>query len=266
MANSISLCLDWGNTRLKAGWFEQGCLRETARYASPDALRAALLREPPQHVIVSSTNRPADELRLLLDEFDGGAEWLLLSPALPVPIQNAYETPHTLGADRLAAAVGAAALHPGYPCLVFDLGTCVTADLVTPASDPGVWLGTFAGGLIAPGLQMRLRAMHTFTARLPLPELPEPGTWPPLTARNTRDALLSGAMNGMAAELTGIIDQYTNLHPDLRVIVCGGDGPLFVNRLKPGIFAVPELVLLGLYQILRYNVSPGVLPSINPVC
>jgi type III pantothenate kinase len=243
----MNLTLDWGNTRLKAGWFEQGQLRETARYTSPDDLRAALLQRPPQHVIVSSTSRPADELRQLLDDFDGGVDWLLLSPTLPVPIQNAYETPHTLGADRLAAAVGAALLFPGKPCLVFDLGTCITADFVSP--------GTFEGGLISPGLRMRLRAMHTFTARLPLPELPEPGTWPPHTARSTRDALLSGAMNGMAAELNGIIDHYANLHPDLRVIVCGGDGPLFVNRLKPGIFAVPELVLLGLHQILLYNVA-----------
>jgi type III pantothenate kinase len=262
MAN---LTLDWGNTRLKAGWFEQGQLRETARYASPHELRTALLRQPPQHVIVSSTSRPADELRQLLTDFDGGADWLLLSPTLPVPIQNAYETPHTLGADRLAAAVGATTLFPGAPCLVFDLGTCITADFVSASSTSGTHLGTFEGGLVSPGLRMRLRAMHTFTARLPLPDLPQPGEWPPLAARSTRDALLSGAMNGMVAELNGIIDHYANLYPALRVIVCGGDGPLFVNRLKPGIFAVPELVLLGLHQILLYNVSAGSPSSNIPV-
>lgn len=248
MTNDYNLAIDWGNTRLKAGWFVGDRLHETARYASPDDLRAALLRQPPQHVIVCSTSRPADELRQALDEFDGGANWLLLTPDLPVPIQNGYDTPLTLGADRLAAAVGAAALCSGEPCLILDLGTCVTADFVSASN-------TFEGGLIAPGLRMRLRAMHTFTARLPLPEVPGSDAWPPLTARNTHDALLSGAMNGMALELAGIIEQYTNQHPALRVIVCGGDGPLFVNRLKPGIFAVPDLVLLGLNQILLHNLS-----------
>lgn len=249
----MNLAIDWGNTRLKAGWFVGDRLHETARYASPGDLRAALLCQPPQHVIVSSTSRPAAELRQALDEFDGGADWFILAPNLPVPVRNGYDTPLTLGADRLAAAVGAAAMCPGEPCLILDLGTCLTADLVTPTSEQAT--GTFEGGLISPGLQMRLQAMHTFTARLPLPDMPGADEWPPLTARNTHDALLSGALNGMALELAGIIEQHTNQYPNLRVIVCGGDGPLFVNRLKPGIFAVPDLVLLGLNQILIHNLS-----------
>lgn len=253
----MNLAIDWGNTRIKAGWFDEDRLLETVRFRSSDELQERLQQHPPQHVIVSSTSQPAAELRQALDDFDGGADWLLLSPTLPVPIHNGYGTPQTLGADRLAAAAGAAALHAGYPCLVLDLGTCITADFVAPpsAEEPA----TFEGGLISPGLQMRLRAMHTFTARLPLPDLPtslaSADGWPPLTARNTHEALLSGAMNGMLLELNGLIHQYTNQYSDLRVIVCGGDSPLFVNRLKPGIFAVPDLVLLGLNQILLHNLS-----------
>ncbi|RYF69442.1 MAG: type III pantothenate kinase, partial [Cytophagaceae bacterium] len=182
--------------------------------------------------------------------FDGGANWLLFSPDLPIPIRNAYETPRTLGADRLAAAVGAASLFPAQNCLILDLGTCITADFVSAD-------GTFQGGLISPGLRMRLQAMHTFTARLPmLDNVPGAEAWPPLTASNTREAMLSGAMNGMALELAGIIEEYTNRYTDLRVIVCGGDGPLFINRLKPGIFAVPELVLQGLNRIMLTNLQP----------
>ena len=240
----MNLVIDWGNTRIKAGWFTGDTLIETARYVSAEELGAALVKTPPRYVIASSTSRPADELRQLLNDFDGGANWLLLNPDLSIPIRNNYETPRTLGADRLAAAVGAMTLFPAQNCLILDLGTCITADFVSAD-------GAFRGGLISPGLQMRLQAMHTFTARLPLIDnLPEANNWPPLTARNTRDALLSGAMNGMALELAGIISEYSNHHPDLRVIVCGGDGPLFINRLKPGIFAVPELVLQGLNRIL----------------
>lgn len=246
----MNLVIDWGNTRIKAGWFTGDRLVETARYVSAEALGLALLATPPRYVIASSTSRPADELRQLLDAFDGGANWLLMTNLLSTPIQNAYETPLTLGADRLAAAVGAAALFPAQNCLILDLGTCITADFVSADN-------TFRGGLISPGLRMRLQAMHTFTARLPLIDnVPDENAWPPLTARSTKEAMLSGALNGMALELAGIIDEYTNLHPNLRVIVCGGDGPLFINRLKPGIFAVPELVLQGLNRILLTHVQP----------
>ena len=130
---TLNLAIDWGNTRLKAGWFIGDQLQETARYASPDDLRDALQRQPPQHVIVSSTSRPADELRLALDEFDGGADWLLLSPTLPVPVRNGYETPQTLGADRLAAAAGVAAPSTS----INRIGIRIVQVLSLPASEFG---------------------------------------------------------------------------------------------------------------------------------
>ncbi len=244
----MTLAIDWGNSRLKAGWFEGHTLVKTARYVSAADLATALTETPASRVIVSSTSHTDPVLREELNALPNGSNWLIFNASIPVPLLNNYETPHTLGADRLAAAVGAAGFFPGLPCLIFDLGTCLTADFVAAT-------GTFMGGLISPGLQMRLRAMHTFTARLPLPHpLPGADNWPPLTARNTHEALLSGAMNGMALELAGIRDAYANRYPGLRVIVCGGDGPLFLNRLKPGIFAMPELVLHGLNRILLAQV------------
>ena len=240
----MNLAIDWGNTRIKAGWFKGDTLLETARYATADELGAALLKTPPRYVIASSTSHAADQLRQQLSAFKGGVNWLIMNPELAVPIKNGYETPRTLGADRLAGAVGASALFPDQNCLIFDLGTCLTADFLSADS-------TFQGGLVSPGLRMRLRAMHTFTARLPqIDDLPTPDNWPPLTARNTREALLSGAMNGMAFELAGIREAYANRYAGLRVIVCGGDALLFLNRLKPGIFVVPDLVLQGLNRIL----------------
>ena len=241
----MTLAIDWGNTRLKAGWFDGNTLVETARFTSHDALQTALMTRPADHVIVSSTNRPADELRAALSGFSASADWLFLTPDTPLPIRNGYGTPQTLGADRLAGAAGAVSMFPQQPCLIFDLGTCLTTDFVS--SD-----GTFQGGLIAPGFQMRLQAMHTQTQRLPL-ITPTPNEVPPITAKNTHDAMLGGVLHGMTFELLGLMTHYANQHPGLRVIVCGGDGPLFLNRLKPGIFAVPELVLRGLNHILRFN-------------
>ncbi|MBC8153204.1 MAG: type III pantothenate kinase [Bacteroidetes bacterium] len=241
----MNLVIDWGNSSLKLGWFAGPVLIHTQSIASPDDLSALVAEQPIGHVIVSSTSRPADELRNRVNTM-GGADWLTLDGTTPVPISKQYDTPHTLGADRVAAAVGATVLFPGRDCLVVDLGTCITADLV----DAGL---VFQGGLIAPGVQMRFRAMHTFTERLPLVEVGE--GWPALTARSTREAMRSGVLNGMLFELEGVIDAYRQRYPNLVVLVCGGDAPLFESRLKPTIFAVPELVLVGLNRILAHNVK-----------
>jgi len=248
----MNVAIDWGNSSLKVGWFDGPALIQIAQFSTVAELAHALSQQPAQRGIVSSTSQSADVLERQLAELCIGSvvtRWLFLNGQTPVPIQKDYDTPHTLGADRIAAAVGAMFLYPGEHCLILDLGTCITAD----------WLdseGIFRGGLISPGLRMRLRAMHQFTARLPLLEINRnnPLAWPRLDARNTHEAMLSGAMNGMRLELDGIIDEYRQRHPASRVLMCGGDGPLFESRLKPPIFAVPPLVLWGLNRILHYNV------------
>ncbi|QDK79145.1 type III pantothenate kinase [Spirosoma sp. KCTC 42546] len=241
---STSLVIDWGNTSLKTGWFAESVLVEMNRYASPTELLADLENRPVEHVLVSSTSQPAQEIRTGLTGL--ASDFWVLDSQTPVPIRKAYDTPTTLGADRVAAAVGAMTLFPDQDCLVLDLGTCVTADLIDRES-------VFQGGLISPGLRMRFRAMHEQTERLPLVSAPD--EWPGLTAKNTQAAMQSGVMNGLTFELNGIIELYRRERPGIVVILCGGDASAFESRLKPPIFAVPELVLTGLNRILRYNVE-----------
>lgn len=245
----MNLVIDWGNSSLKAGWFDGDRLIGIEHVAEPSGLWDALNRQLPERVIVSSTSHPAETLR---DYFPDVwvADWLVLHADLAVPIQKDYDTPHTLGADRVAAAVGATTLFPDDACLVIDMGTCITADIIDQS-------GTFRGGVISPGLRMRLLAMHQFTARLPLIEVNDliGSDWPSLTAKNTRQAMQSGALNGMLLELDGIIENHRRQYTNLRVLVCGGDAPIFESNLKPPIFAVPELVLRGLNRILEYNVK-----------
>ncbi|GAB3750676.1 type III pantothenate kinase [Spirosoma pomorum] len=249
----INLVIDWGNTRLKAGWFRAGQLTDVSRYESIDELikditaRQAIQPINP-HLLVSSTAQSAEVIGKGLAKF--GYKTFVLSGQTPLPIRNAYGTPQTLGADRVAAAVGAAALFPRRDCLILDLGTCLTADLVDRE-------GTFQGGLISPGLRMRFRAMHEQTARLPLIDWKanELLAWPSPTAKNTREAMLSGVLNGLLLEMNGLIDQYRHDRPELVVVLCGGDASVFESRLKPPIFAMPELVLTGLNRILQYNVE-----------
>ena len=243
-----SVAIDWGNSTLKTGWFSGSMLTGTRRYESIDALLTALAERPPIPAIVSSTSRPANEIKAQLS--GSGRDVWVLDDQTPVPIRKEYDTPHTLGADRVAAAVGATGLFPGEDCVVLDLGTCLTADFV----DGG---RVFRGGLISPGLRMRFRAMHEQTARLPMVtyETGDRASWPDLTAKNTRQAMQSGVVNGLLFEMNGIIETYRRERPGTVVLLCGGDAPFFESRLKGPIFVVPELVLMGLNRILRYNVE-----------
>ncbi|GAB3975028.1 type III pantothenate kinase [Spirosoma terrae] len=245
----MNVVIDWGNSSLKVGWFDGPDLVKIGHYRSPELFITDLASSQgddywPELMLVSSTSQAPDEIRNQLQAMNSTV-WIL-DANMSVPIQKNYATPHTLGTDRLAAAAGAITLFPEKDCLVFDLGTCLTADFVDRNA-------IFQGGLISPGLRMRFRAMHEQTARLPLVETPV--EWPDLTAKNTKQAMQSGVVNGLAFELNGIIDSYRQKIDDLVVIVCGGDAPIFESRLKPPIFAVPELVLVGLNRILRYNVE-----------
>jgi type III pantothenate kinase len=171
-------------------------------------------------------------------------KWIL-GPSLPMPIQIRYATPETLGVDRIAAACGAIALFPGKNCLAIDAGTCITYDFIDHA-------GNYWGGGISPGIEMRLKAMHTFTTRLPLVKVNQQAS---LIGNSTESCLQSGALFGVLGEIEGIIQKYDQNYQELKVIICGGDISLFENQLKPTIFAAPDLVLMGLNRILLQNAS-----------
>lgn len=245
-----SLVLDIGNTAAKYGLFDGAALAEAGGVASAEELRGVLRRTGARRVLLASVAVPAEQWAAALagEELE---QVLVFKPGTTtVPLANAYATPHTLGADRLAAAVGAAYLLPGRPVLVVDAGTCIKCDLVTADA-------TYQGGSIAPGLSMRLRAMHAFTGRLPelaLPSATEAAQLA-LCGTDTRTAMLSGALNGAAYEVNGMIASYRTEYPQLAVALTGGDAAFFESRLKGRIFAVSELVLLGLHRILVLNVS-----------
>ncbi|AYA37998.1 type III pantothenate kinase [Hymenobacter oligotrophus] len=245
-----TLVLDIGNTAAKYGCFRGAALAEAGSVATPAELRAVAQRVQAEHVLLASVAAPADVWAAALGGAVSGKVIVLRPGETPLPIANAYATPHTLGADRLAAAVGAAHLLPGRPVLIVDAGTCIKCDLV--AAD-----GTFLGGSIAPGLRMRLQAMHHFTDRLP--ELALPSAHDAVTlalcGTDTRTAMLSGALHGAVAEVNGLLSSYRQQHPTLAVALAGGDAAFFESRLKGHIFVLTELVLLGLHRILVHNVG-----------
>ena len=165
------------------------------------------------------------------------------SETTPVPINNLYDTPETLGEDRLAAVVAANHLYPDNPCLVVQAGTCITFEFIDRNKN-------YRGGAISPGIDMRLKALDTFTGKLPLIERKEETD---LIGTTTESSILSGVMNGILEEVDGIITRYQKLYPDLVVILSGGDMNYFDKRLKNNIFALPNIVLTGLNLILDHN-------------
>lgn len=243
-----TLALDIGNTAVKYGCFEADALLESATSQTAAQVRAAVQRLRPTHVVVASVAEPTAQWAHDLRELVPGRVLEFVPATTPLPIGNAYATPHTLGADRLAAAVGAAWLLPARPVVVVDAGTAIKCDLVTAD-------GVFRGGSISPGLRMRFQALHTFTGRLPLVTVPEQPAAVALTGDDTLSAIRSGVLNGAAAEVSGMLAEYAVRFPGLAVILAGGDAGFFRARLKRPIFVVPELVLMGLHRILVHHVS-----------
>ena len=222
---------------------ETGCKRLTA-----GELDTLLSAHPATRAIVSSTRGPVPEAVALVRS--RVADCLEFTQQTPVPVGNAYRSPATLGLDRLAAAVGAAALFPGRNVLVVDCGTARTVDFVSADA-------VFRGGCISPGLRMRLCSLHEGTASLPccdpesLPETAEPEE---LLGLSTREAIVRGAMQSMRFEIEGYAERFRKKFGDLCIIFTGGDAHFFEKQIKNTIFADHNPVFCGLERILEYNV------------
>jgi type III pantothenate kinase len=237
-----NICIDFGNTSSKIGYFHDSNLIKYFPKIHSDKVIEHCLNLDFDNIMVCSVTKSAEEINKEFEIFNKPINILLADT--PVPIKKNYETPQTLGADRLAGAVGATVIFPNENCLIIDLGTCIKYDFVESGN-------IFQGGIIAPGMRMRFKAMHHFTKKLPLINEIEP--WPGLIGKNTVNAMQSGVLNGMTAEINGIIEQYKVQLTKFKIILCGGDASLFESRLKYPTFVVPELVILGLNKILLLN-------------
>ena len=234
----MNLVIDIGNTGTKIGLFGGRKLRKYAVVQSDEQLAEFCGKLKYDRALVSSV-RP--ERNAVLEKILGGYV-VFLDQHTPLPIQNRYQTPDTLGYDRIAAAVGAALLYPKQDRLVVDAGTCITYEFVDRFDN-------YLGGGISPGVDMRLRSLNSFTSKLPLVEKT---TRIPLTGRSTRGCIVSGTLGGVVGEVAHTVNLYREAYPDLAVILCGGDARFFEKKLKGPIFVCPKLVLIGLDGILEH--------------
>jgi type III pantothenate kinase len=241
----MQLAIDRGNSFTKLSLTQDGIFQKTI------ALRDDQLRNEFAEFL-SSRNPEAIIISDVRDHFpfedylrNSAAQIVRLSTKLILPFRVEYDTPETLGQDRLANMAGATVEMPGRSVLVIDCGTCITYSLLNH--------GAFIGGSIAPGIGMRYRALHEFTGMLPLADtcthLPE------LPGRSTTESIQSGVQQAVVLETDAMIAAYRARFNDVEVIITGGDYSFFENNLKSRIFAHPELTRIGLHEILRINRS-----------
>lgn len=165
-----------------------------------------------------------------------------------LPLRLLYETPQTLGPDRLVNAVGAWCRLPG-GSIVVDAGSALTIDVVSPEAE-------FLGGVIAPGPDLSARALGRFTARLPRVRIE---TIPAhLIGRNTEDCLLSGTFFGTAAMIEGLVQRIRRqLNLELPVIATGGWGASLARAGDWADQVDPWLTLVGLARLWELNRNDG---------
>ena len=237
-----TLCLDFGNTRLKTALFHNDQLREVIvlRSDSIQHLQEIIDAHQPERSILSSVINHDPTIDALLTE---RTAFHRLSNASRLPFTIPVGKPETVGADRLAIAAASVFLFPGQNNLAIGLGSCITFNFINGQHQ-------LLGGSISPGMEMRFKAMHHYTAKLPLVE----ADWNvPLIGYDTKTNLQTGVILGMAKEIDGLIDAYSERYGNFNALLTGGDIGLFEPYFKNKIFADPDLIFKGLYAISQSN-------------
>ena len=240
---TLNLIIDIGNTMAKVALFDGDQMVEvlTDSNESLECLSSLCRDYPVEQGIVATVIDLNEQVLSQLSDLTFPLLWL--DHRIPLPVVNLYETPETLGYDRMAAVVGANDRFPGRDILVIDAGTCITYEFIDAK-------GQYHGGNISPGMQMRFKALHRQTGRLPL--VSADGRRLQM-GRDTETAIRAGVLKGIEYEITGYIDAMRHKYPELLVFLTGGDEFSFDTNVKSIIFADRFLVLKGLNRILNYN-------------
>ncbi len=237
----MNLVIDIGNSRVKAGVFAGNRLVSSIAYESFNIKAFQLFVKKytaiKNAIVCTVTDYPTGLMTFLKRNF----KLIELSDKAPLPFRNNYKTPKTLGKDRLAVVAGAQHLLPGKNALVINAGTCITYDFIDGK-------GVYQGGSISPGLEMRFKALHTFTGRLPLIEADS--TFKEFVGKTTKESILSGVQQGVVKEIEGITEAYKKRFKGLQVILSGGWHNWLKNQLGNKIISEPYLTLTGLNVIL----------------
>ena len=240
----MNLIIDIGNTRVKLAVYEENSCVDKYIVLKKDFLKSIknILNKNPKikKGIISSVDffskEEENDLKKLLN-------LTVVSTSMSLPFKNLYETPKTLGLDRIALIAAAADQYKKENVLVIDAGTCITYDFLNSKNE-------YLGGAISLGLTIRYEALHNLTAKLPLLK-PDDSNF--FIGNSTESSIHSGVINGLVNEIDGIIQQYQSTYKDLTIILTGGDTNFLSKRLKSSIFANSNFLLEGLNHLLKIN-------------
>jgi len=240
------LAVDVGNTRIKAAVFEGSTLIENSVF-DKTALKKSIQNilkkyKNTTHLVVASVS---DVEKQAFSAFDEVIEIHFVSHKDPFPFANCYQTPRTLGIDRMVLAAGATLQFPSLNRLVIDAGTCVTYDFIDENDN-------YLGGAISPGLRLRYEALHNYTAKLPLLDIENPDDF---VGKSTAQSIHSGVVNGLVFEIDGFIAEYKAQYSNFIIILTGGDTDFLAKRLKNTIFANSNFLIESLNQTFQYKIK-----------
>lgn len=237
-----TLCFDFGNTRLKFAFFQNKKLIEVIVIDNDgvETIDALIKKYDPQKTILSSVINHNAEIEKLLES---KTRFHKLSHLSKLPFTTPVGKPETIGADRLALSAAAVYFFPKQHNLVIGMGSCITYNFINNDHE-------FLGGGISPGMEMRMRSLNQFTAKLPIVK---PDGNVPLIGYDTVSNILSGVVIGMANEIDGFVNEYKQRFSNFNVHLTGGDLVYLAPHLKNQIFADPELIFKGLYAISESN-------------
>ena len=242
----MNLIIDVGNTYAKLAVFNKN------KIVKKDVIKASVLLSSVKKIlknypriknaILSTVGNLADKK---LSKIQSTVDLMILDSGINLPFNNLYQTPNTLGSDRIALVCAASIKYPDKNVLIIDAGTCITYDFITKENN-------YLGGSISPGIGLRYQSLHNLTANLPLLSVKKPKG---IIGNNTQDSIHSGVINGVVNELLGVIGEYEREFEELTVILTGGDAEFLSKQLKSSIFANSNFLLEGLNYILEYNLS-----------
>jgi type III pantothenate kinase len=237
-----TLCFDFGNTRKKVAVFNEDAIHRVVvlQDDSVEAVQSLLDEYQPRKSILSSVIEHNVAIEELLA---GKTKFHKLNHLTKLAFTTPVGKPEAIGADRLALCAAAVHYYPKKHNLVIGMGSCVTYNFINKYHE-------FLGGAISPGMEMRLKAMHHFTAKLPLVNA---DSNVPLIGYDTTTNLLTGAVLGLAKEIDGFVDAYKEKFGNFNVLLTGGDLVHLASHLKNKIFADPDLIFKGLYGISEVN-------------
>ena len=240
----MNLCIDQGNSRIKVALFDGEKITKKLIYKSFSSIDVERLYSlyPIENAIISSVINVEAAIINTLQHLS--KKFILFDHHTKIPIVNKYQTPETLGLDRLAAAVGAASLKPNENLLIIDVGSAITFDFVNSQ-------GEYMGGNISPGLKMRLHILKQATKKLPLVETEERELLP-LFGQSTREAIATGVVRGITYEVKGYMRTLAERLEQYQTFLTGGNAPYLLTSIGD-VHYEKNLVLIGLNQILTKN-------------